>query len=336
MGQGGYRQINKALNIDAFENYLDTQQARIPKLDDVAKLSPRVIRVLGQNPGKVTNILQYLVSLFYANTRSQFTLQGTNTYIVGTGPERLIIDTGQGIPEWADLLSSSLTESSIGLSHVFLTHWHGDHTGGVPDLIRLYPHLSSSIYKHTPGKDQLPIVDGQVFKVEGATVRAVHSPGHSHDHMCFILEEEEAMFTGDNVLGHGTAAVELLSTWMSSLRVMASHGCKIGYPAHGDVISDLPAKITGELAQKERRETQVMHALERVKKEEREKNANGKGKGAVTVGQLVVAIHGSELDERVRAVAVEPFMDEVLRKLAEDGRVAFELRTGEKKWFGIK
>ena len=52
-GQGGYRQINKALNICAFEDYLETQQTHLPKLQDVEQVSPRVIRVLGQNPGKV-------------------------------------------------------------------------------------------------------------------------------------------------------------------------------------------------------------------------------------------------------------------------------------------
>lgn len=53
MGDGGYRQINKTLNACAFDDYLSTQQSRLPKLLDVEHLSPRVIRVLGQNPGKV-------------------------------------------------------------------------------------------------------------------------------------------------------------------------------------------------------------------------------------------------------------------------------------------
>ncbi|KAJ8102422.1 beta-lactamase-like protein [Lipomyces tetrasporus] len=140
----------------------------------MSQISPRVLRVLGQNAGK-------------------FTLQGTNTYIVGTGSHRLIIDTGQGIPEWANLISSVLAEQNITLSHVLLTHWHGDHAGGVPDLLRLYPHLNDSIYKHSPSKTQQPIMDGQVFNVEGATVRALHSPGHSHDHMCFVIEEDNAI-----------------------------------------------------------------------------------------------------------------------------------------------
>ncbi|OKL55385.1 hypothetical protein UA08_09358 [Talaromyces atroroseus] len=296
-GVGGYRQINKALNICAFEDYLESQQNNLPELPDV----------------------------------EQFTLQGTNTFIVGTGPERLIIDTGQGIPDWADLLDHTLAENGISLSHVLLTHWHGDHTGGVPDLIRMYPKLAPSIYKHSPSKTQQPIADGQIFKVEGATVRAVHTPGHSSDHMCFILEEEQAMFTGDNILGHGTSAVEHLSTWMDTLHKMQSQGCVKGYPAHGIVIDNLRSKIAGELATKVRREKQVLKALVQAKCEEQ-----GRGKSSVTVKQLVTSIYGDSVDGGVRQLALEPFMDEVLRKLAEDGIVAFEIRGGVKKWFVLE
>ena len=53
--RGGYRQINKALNICAFEDYLEAQQSRLPKIADVEQISPRVIRVLGQNAGKVSS-----------------------------------------------------------------------------------------------------------------------------------------------------------------------------------------------------------------------------------------------------------------------------------------
>ncbi|KAK0735104.1 metallo-beta-lactamase superfamily protein [Lasiosphaeria miniovina] len=310
-GVGGYRQINKALNICAFEEYLETQQTTLPKLLDVEQLSPRVLRVLGQNPGK-------------------FTLQGTNTYIVGTGAQRLIVDTGQGIPDWAGLIASTLSSNGFSLSHVLLTHWHGDHTGGVPDLIRMYPDVSRSIYKHTPSKTQQPIADGQLFKVEGATVRAVHAPGHSHDHMCFVLEEEQAMFTGDNILGHGTAAVEHLNTWMGTLRLMQSHSCVTGYPAHGAVIADLKGKIAGELAGKLRRERQALQALQRAK----DRGGSGAA-GRMTVKDLVTAVYGDSMDSGVREMALEPFMDEVLRKLAEDGMVGFDMRGGVKRWFSV-
>lgn len=217
---------------------------------------------------------------------------------------------------------------------MLLTHWHGDHTGGVPDLLHLYPSLSTSVYKNTPGKGQQSITDGQTFGVEGATIRAVHSPGHSDDHMCFVLEEENAMFTGDNILGHGTSAVEELNIYMSSLRTMQSQNCAVGYPAHGAALSNLPAKITSELAQKLRRERQIMQVLDGNKRKEK---TVGRGRtGSVTLKELVVAMHGEEIDKQVREMALEPFMDEVLRKLAEEGRVVFEMRGGEKKWFGVE
>ncbi|KAK2604251.1 hypothetical protein N8I77_007195 [Diaporthe amygdali] len=310
-GVGGYKQINKAFNVCAFEEYLDGQQTLLPELLDVEQVSPRVIRVLGQNPGK-------------------FTLQGTNTFIVGTGAHRLIIDTGQGIPDWADIISRLLAREGFAISQVLLTHWHGDHTGGVPDLLRLYPELSGHIYKHTPGKTQQPIEDGQIFRVEGATVRAVHSPGHSDDHMCFILEEENAMFTGDNVLGHGSTVVEHLNTWIQALHIMQSHRCAKGYPAHGADIDDLEAKMQAELKARLRRERQALRALQQ---------STGGGVGGhrkkLTVRELVTSVYGTQMDQGVRELALEPFTEEVLRKLAEDGMVGFEVRGGVKKWFAV-
>ncbi|KAI1744413.1 putative metallo-beta-lactamase domain protein [Xylaria scruposa] len=311
MGTGGYKQINKALNICAFDDYLATQQTQLPELEDVQQLSPRVIRVLGQNPGK-------------------FTLQGTNTYIVGTGEKRMLIDTGQGIPEWACIISSTLHELGVSLSHVLLTHWHGDHTKGVPDLLVRYPELGSSIYKNSPGKGQQDILDNQIFEVEGATIRALHSPGHSHDHMCFILEEDNAMFTGDNILGHGSSAVEELGTYMATLEKMLPPGCIIGYPAHGVVLQNLPAKITGELTQKLRRESQVLKELKQFRQLEADEGSS------LSLKELVTMIYGPALDDEVRITALEPFINEVLRKLTNDGRVAFRVISGQKRWFLIE
>jgi glyoxylase-like metal-dependent hydrolase (beta-lactamase superfamily II) len=153
--------------------------------------------------------------------------------------------------------------------------------------------------------------------------------------MCFILEEEQAMFTGDNVLGHGTSAVEHLSTWMGTLQQMKSHNCPKGYPAHGMVIDDLRGRITGQLAQKVRRERQVLKALKQIKSQERAM-AGGHGKGSVTVKQLVSTMHGDSVNESIKELALEPFTEEILRKLAEDGNVAFEIRAGIRKWFVVE
>lgn len=137
------------------------------------------------------------------------------------------------------------------------------------------------------------------------------------------------MFTGDNVLGHGTAAVEHLSTWMGTLEQMQSYGCTTGYPAHGAVIADLSAKIACELAGKVRRERQALQALQQTLRD------RGHGRGRLTVKDLVTNVYGAQMDTGVREMALEPFMDEVLRKLAEDGMVGFEMRGGIKKWFAV-
>lgn len=221
----------------------------------------------------------------------------------------------------------------ITLSHVFLTHWHGDHTGGVADLIKLYPHLSSAIYKNSPASNQQEIVDGQLFRVEGATIRALYTPGHAHDHMCFVLEEENAMFTGDNMLGHGTTAVEDLRLLMSSWREMLAQNCERGYPGHGEVIHRLDHKMKGQLAVKIKREKMVLEALQRIRGEPR--LAVPPRRESVSANRLVLLMHGEGVDESVRVLVLEPFINEILRKLTEDGIVGFEICNGEKRWFQV-
>ncbi|CAL8583220.1 Atrochrysone carboxyl ACP thioesterase dmxR1 [Xanthoria parietina] len=312
-GEGGYRQINKNFNACAFDDYLSSQTRCLPSLPNTERISPRVIRVLGGNPGK-------------------FTLQGTNTYIVGTGSQRILVDSAQGFDFWTEAIRDLLTEENITISHVLLTHWHGDHTGGVPGLLKLYPDLSTGIYKNSPDEGQQEIEDGQIISVEGATIKAVHTPGHSHDHMSFILQEESAMFTGDNVLGHGTSAVEVLGEYMDSLRLMRDQNCERGYPAHGAVIPNLGAKIQQDLGQKERRERQILKSLKSIKESER-RSGNPGAKGSTTVKDLVVSVHGEGMDAEVSNKVLEPFTGEVLGKLAGDGKVGFELSGGAKKWF---
>ncbi|KAL8768910.1 MAG: hypothetical protein Q9209_004965 [Squamulea sp. 1 TL-2023] len=223
--------------------YLETQRSKLPVLSEVDDgLSDRVIRFLGSNPGTMQ-------------------LQGTNTYLVGTGSTRILIDSGEGAPQWARNVTGYLEDHDISISHVLLTHWHKDHTGGIADLLA---HDSNIIvYKHMHDPGQMDIVDGQLFQTHGATLRAVLTPGHSVDHMCFLLEEENVLFTGDNVLGHGYSVAEDLEAYTSSLRRMASLKCAIGYPGHGQVISNLPQTIAKYLAQRVSREKQIYAVLTR-------------------------------------------------------------------------
>ncbi len=141
------------------------------------------------------------------------------------------------------------------------------------------------------------------------------------------------MFTGDTLLGHGTTTAEELGGYMSSLRRMQSHNCAIGYPAHGTVITNLAAKLVGELAQKLGRERQILRALNEMKPGE--KSTSVGRAGSMTVERLVKRVYGDGMAEEVRRLTLEPVVDEVLRKLAEDGKVGFEIRGGAKQWFGF-
>lgn len=142
---------------------------------------------------------------------------------------------------------------------MLVTHWHGDHVGGIKDFRTLYPDVL--IHKHQPETGQQNITDGERFSVEGATLRAVHTPGHTQDHMALILEEEDAMFTGDNVLGQGTAVFEDLATYISSLERMRGLFDGRGYPGHGPVIENGRSRILEYIQHRQLREDQVIQVM---------------------------------------------------------------------------
>ncbi|KHE78639.1 hypothetical protein GE21DRAFT_10314 [Neurospora crassa] len=233
-------------------------QPRITPLPEVTRLSPTVIRILGGNPGK-------------------FTLQGTNTYLVGTGPQRLLVDSGAGERSWISALQRTLTDEKAHISAAIITHWHHDHTGGIRHLLDWNSKIK--VYKNQPtylpgyhgspvsleqiGTPLLPIEDGQEFSVEGATLKAVHTPGHTVDHMVLHLAEEDALFTGDNVLGHGTAVYEDLGVYLNSLEQMRGLFKGKAYPGHGPVVEDGPGKIGEYIRHRQQREDQVIATLKR-------------------------------------------------------------------------
>jgi ribonuclease/clavin/mitogillin len=104
--------------------------------------------------------------------------EGTNTYIVGTGPKRVLIDTGEGYPSWIKALEEVFRKENASPVKTIITHWHHDHVGGIRQVLDLFP--ETKIYKnqlYQPAEEQSDIEDGQTFRVEGASLRAVHSPG---------------------------------------------------------------------------------------------------------------------------------------------------------------
>jgi glyoxylase-like metal-dependent hydrolase (beta-lactamase superfamily II) len=182
---------------------------------------------------------------------------------VGTGRQRLLVDTGEGRPSWIANLTDTLQKENAVISQAIITHWHHDHVGGIKQLLEFSP--STDVFKHQPSDGQLDIEDGQRFQVDGASLKAVFSPGHTQDHMSLIFEEEDALFTGDNVLGHGTAVFEDLHAYLKSLEKMRGVFKGRAYPGHGAVIEDGPGKILEYIQHRKLRENQVIQVLKSAK-----------------------------------------------------------------------
>jgi glyoxylase-like metal-dependent hydrolase (beta-lactamase superfamily II) len=221
------------------------------QMPDVSVWSERVTVALGQNPGL-------------------FTGPGTNTYLVGTGRTRILLDTGSGHDAYLPVLERAMQQTGCdALQEIVLTHGHADHLGGVAQVRARFGALRVSKLPDAtdaPNGDFLPLANGAVVRTEGATLRAVHTPGHATDHLCFVLEEEQALFSGDNVLGVGTTVIPSrggdLLDYLASLDRMLALGPRRIYPAHGPCIEDGPAKIREYVAHRGARERQILAALD--------------------------------------------------------------------------
>lgn len=219
------------------------------EMPDIDRWSVRVTVVLGQNPGP-------------------FTGPGTNTYLIGTGRRPLLLDTGQGVAAYLPLLERALAERGAeGIDAIVCTHAHPDHVGGILGLRARYGPLRV-VKMPLPGRDPVvpdrALADGDVVTGEGATLRAVFTPGHARDHLCFYLDEERALFTGDLVLGAGTTVIGddgNLGDYLASLRRLQTLDLAVIYPAHGPAIHNPQEKIAQYIAHRLLREAQILDAL---------------------------------------------------------------------------
>ncbi|KRX57030.1 Beta-lactamase-like protein 2 [Trichinella sp. T9] len=228
----------------------------LPSLPVSLALSPRVYRILGCNSGSMT-------------------LQGTNTYLVGTGRKRLLIDTGEANNfAYLQYLSQALAETGACICGVLCTHWHADHIGGVMNVARQYSVTNLMKFRRDNPEENIKyeqlgfefVREGQLITVEGATLKVIHTPGHADDHMSLQLLEENAVFTGDCILGDGSTTVfEDLDSYMKSLKKLQSLAPDLIYPGHGSPIHDAVKRIQRYIDHRQRRENQIFNVLSQSK-----------------------------------------------------------------------
>lgn len=274
-----YAFVRRSSQINLLSAFLGTRKRslnpELPHVDSVEKVSDRVYRILGQNPGA-------------------HTLQGTNIYLI-TGVEtneHILIDTGEdwSSPEFLKILFDEvfpLTKTKR-LKSIILTHGHHDHQGGVLSIMEMLrdrnmlplPYIYKRKLEHesypAKGFECIHIEDDQVFNVGDSTsLQAVYTPGHTDDHVSFILREDGAIFTGDCVLGCGTSVFDDLREYMMSLEkirqlITSDDYCAVCdsipisniYPGHGPIIrANALAKIDEYIRHRLQREDKLMECL---------------------------------------------------------------------------
>jgi glyoxylase-like metal-dependent hydrolase (beta-lactamase superfamily II) len=231
---------------------------------------PDVLKIVAPNPGPMT-------------------LEGTNTYLYGSGP-CAVIDPGSDDSGHLDAIRAAAEERG-GIGIVLLTHSHGDHTAGADQL-------GAEVVLPAGGEDQ-------------AGLRVLATPGHAEDHVCF-LSADGVCFSGDLVLGLGSTIVppggNSLAAFMDSLALLQAEEIDLIAPGHGPWITDPGAKLAEYVEHRQMRERRLLAALE---------------KGERSRAQLLAAVWDDIPIELLPMAAMA--MEAHLEKLEGEGRLPEDL-----------
>lgn len=224
------------------------------------QVSPLIRRVVARNPGP-------------------FTFMGTGTYIVGRG-EVAVIDPGPDLPEHLEAILAAL-EPGERVTHILVTHHHSDHsplarplkdkTGAPIYGCAVGVAAEESTIRTEAGADFgfAPDISlcggGQVMEGPDWTLEAVATPGHTSNHICFALKEENALFSGDHIMGWSTTVITPpdgdMTDYMDSLERVKARGFDVLWPTHGPPILEVTPFIEAYAAHRRAREAQVLGAV---------------------------------------------------------------------------
>ncbi len=243
--------------------------------EEPARLSARVLRVTQNNPGR-------------------FTGPGTNTFVIGgaTGPV-FVLDPG----EESDVHFAAIVDA-VGdrdVAAVLVSHLHRDHWPLAPRVAERFRARVRAHRAEPPFTAGGRLEDGEQLRAGGATLRAIHTPGHASDHLCFLFEEEKALFSADHVMGWSTSIIAPpdgnLNEYMASLEKLVdavrSGQVKTIHPGHGESIGD---PLTRLLEIRDHREERTRQALAAIRA------------GVETIPAMVERIY-ADVDESLHAAA---------------------------------
>ena len=217
-----------------------------------------------------------LIRRVTANNPGPFTFKGTGTYIVGRG-KVAVIDPGPDIPEHLEAIKAAVAGETV--SHILVTHHHLDHSPLARPLSQITgarvwgravkaPVVEDEVkleagYDHfTP---DIPLEGGEVIEGAGWTFEAVHTPGHTSNHICYALRQENALFSGDHIMGWSTTVVTPpdgnMGDYMRSLEKVRERGFSTIWPTHGPPIREVEPFLDAYAAHRRDREHQILERL---------------------------------------------------------------------------
>jgi len=274
-----------------------TQVAMLP--GQPKRLDALVTRVVAPNPGMMTG-------------------PGTNTYLVGR-EELAVIDPGPAIDAH---LQAVLAAGAGRIRWILCTHTHVDHSPGAAALKAATGAvvIGRPAPPH-PGQDHGFAPDrvlghGDRFMFGGLTLRALHTPGHASNHLCYLLENTRMLFTGDHIMQGSTVVINPpdgdMRAYLASLELLFAEDVLILAPGHGHLIGEPHREARRLIRHRLAREHKVLSALARL--------------GAPTPDELVRDVY-DDVSERLHGVAMRS-LNAHLDKLAAEGRA----RSTEGRW----